>query len=178
VAAPAGLIALAAVTISGAPAESKPKLDERQPEIIEQLFECQSITEASERLACYDAKVAAVQTAATNRDLVVADKEQVKEARRGLFGFTLPKIKLFGNDDDKDVEEIKELTTTIKTVRRGGNGKLLLTLEDGAQWAQTDSISLVRDPRPGSAITIRQAALGSYLASIDSQRGIRVKRVD
>src|SRR3546814_8363946 len=72
------------------------------PEVIAKLFDCRGIADPDERLICYDREVNSVYTAQASKDLVIADREPVKETKKGLFGFSLPKLWIFGGDDDKD----------------------------------------------------------------------------
>ncbi|MEO9601480.1 hypothetical protein [Parasphingorhabdus sp.] len=150
------------------------------PAIFQAVIDCKETSDPAQRLACYDEKVASLADAQESRQLVIADREQIKEARRGLFGFSLPKIRLFGGGSDKqDKEErIKELQTTITSARQFGYGKWILTLKEGGRWQQTDSIRLNTAPRSGDPITIKTGAIGSYLAKISGQRAIRVKRIE
>jgi hypothetical protein len=146
----------------------------KRPKLFDDLIECRAITDTAARLVCYDQKVAEIDAAEKNDELVVADKADVKEAERGLFGLDLPKIKLFGGDKN---EALKDLTATIKSARQSAYGKWLLTLEDGALWQQTDDVSLNKDPKSGATIVIKTAALGSYMAKVDGGRAFRVKRI-
>jgi len=69
------------------------------------------------------------------------------------------------------------LETTVTSVSRS-NGALLLTLQDGARWIQSDSDTLPTDPKPGDPIIIRKAAMGSYFANIGKRPAIRVRRIN
>ncbi|MFZ9396259.1 MAG: hypothetical protein ACO25F_09400, partial [Erythrobacter sp.] len=61
--------------------------DEYQtPQVVSQLYACQAIADDAERLKCFEAAVAAIQTAERERNLTFADRLQVREAKRGLFG--------------------------------------------------------------------------------------------
>jgi len=147
------------------------------PAIYTDLVACKDIAEPTARLACYDEKVAALQTAQSTNQVVIADREQVREARRGLFGLTLPKIKLFDGDGDEggDIASIDGIIQSAQTIR---SGKWVIRLEDGAVWQQTDSPrSTMRRPRAGDTIVIERAALGSFLAKVNDGRGFKVKRV-
>jgi hypothetical protein len=64
----------------------------------------------------------------------------------------------------------------VVSARPGRDGKWVLTLDNGAVWRQTDTESLLREPRPGSRVVIKAAALGSYLMSVDGQRSFRARR--
>jgi hypothetical protein len=154
------------------------KVNERsQPEMIERLFDCRKIEDPAARLSCFDREVAAVEVAAATDDLVIADREQMKEARRGFFGLSLPKIKLFGGGDS-DEEEITKVETTLLSASQASGGKWLLLMEDGAQWLQTDNTPVLGSPATGVAVTIERAALGSYIARIGKKRPIRVRRIN
>ena len=147
------------------------------PAIYTDLVACKDIAEPSARLACYDEKVTALQTAQSTNQVVIADREQVREARRGLFGLTLPRIKLFDGDGDEgdQIEKIEGVIASARTIR---TGKWLLRLEDGAVWQQTEPPrSTMRRPKAGDSITIERAALGSFLAKVNDGRGFKVKRV-
>ncbi|WP_143182890.1 hypothetical protein [Parasphingorhabdus marina] len=156
------------------------KEDDAPPAIFQAVIDCKDVSDPTARLACYDEKVAALESAQASKQVVVADREQIKKARRGLFGFSLPKIKLFGGgDDDKDEkEEFKELTTKIKSVRQNYRGLYIITIEEGdAVWEQTEKSRYSVRARSGDEIIIKRASLGSYKANIKGGRAIRVRRV-
>ncbi len=112
--------------------------------------------------------------------MVVADKEQLQKARRGLFGITLPSLGLFGGkDDDKgDNAPINEIEATITSARQIASGNWRLVLDDGGVWVQTEPKRIARDPRSGMKVRIRRAAVGTFFANIDGQTAIRVRRVN
>jgi len=179
----AGLLsATAAVTASlGSPAVAQ-EVDRKKaltapPAIYTDLVACRDVTEATARLACYDEKVTALQAAQSTNQVVIADREQVREARRGLFGLTLPRIKLFEGDGDEgdDIASVEGIIESARTIR---SGKWVIRLEDGAVWQQTEPPrSTMRRPKVGDSIVIERAALGSYLAKVNDGRGFKVQRV-
>lgn len=142
------------------------------PAAFKALTDCRTITESAQRLACYDQRTDALAQAQQSGDLVVADREQIREERRGLFGLSLPRIKIFGGDED---DEVKSFNGVIKSVGNASGG-LRLELQEGAVWQQTDG-HFVGTPAVGDPITISRAALGSYMAKLKNGSGIRVKRV-
>ena len=152
------------------------KLMQSRPPVFEELVNCRGITNAAERLSCYDLKVAAIDDAEKSDELVLADRTAMKEARRGLFGFSIPKLKIFGNDGPKD--EKFELTAKIDSAYQASYGKWTIVLDSGARWVQIDSTVLRKTPANGMEIKIREAALGSYFANIDGARAIRMRRVN
>ncbi len=169
------LMLAAAVVAAPALADKKDELTDARPPVFEALVNCRGISDAQERLACYDAKVAAIDEAEKNDELVLADKETMKEARRGLFGFSLPKLKLFGNEDG---EKESELVAKIASAYQANPGKWTILLDTGARWVQIDTQALPKNPKPGMEVKIRPAAMGSYFANIGGQRALRMKRVN
>ncbi len=156
-----------------APASAQDMPKTATPKLFEDVVNCRAIQDSAARLACFDRGVAALDTAQKANELYIADKEAMKEARRGLFGFSIPKLKIFGDDD---AEGIDELETTIRSFREGQRG-YVFTLEDGARWAQTDKKYMDR-PKPGSKIRIRRGFMGSYMAQIEGRSGFRIERLN
>jgi len=161
--------------VAGAlPAEARANdkiVDGPPPAVFQAVLDCKTMTDPAARLACYDKAVGALDAARAAKDLVVADRNAVREAKRGLFGLSLPSIKLFGGDKD---EEVTQIETRIKSVRRGAEGFVFI-LEDGAIWAQTDGV-YIPDPEAGDTIQIRQAFLGSFLGKVNGGVAFRIKR--
>ena len=164
---------------SVAPVSAK-RADQPRPEIFRKLIDCRTVADSASRLACYDAQVAKLDEAESRNELVVVDKEQVRKARRGLFGLSLPDLGgVFGHGDEKgdDAQGLSEIETTIASAKEGNYGKWIIVLADGARWEQTEARD-IRDPKPGQTIKIRKAALGSFFANINGATAIRVKRVN
>lgn len=151
---------------------------EGPPEKIRKLFECREVADPEQRLACFDREILAVQQAQANEELVIADREQVREARKGLFGFKLPKFRLFGGGDGEDEDEINEIEASIASFHLVRGGKALMVLEDGARWMQTDNIPILGKVETGDTVFIERAALGSFKAKIGSRRAFRVERIN
>jgi hypothetical protein len=171
------LVLVGGVLMSGAAGNAQDRKDDQpRPPVFEALVNCRTISDSAARLVCYDAKVSAIDEAEKKDELVLADKASMKEARRGLFGFSIPKLKIFGNDDTD--EKDFELVAKIQSASMASYGKWTIILEDGARWTQIDTTSLRKDPRAGMEIKIRSAAMGSYFANIAGQRAIRMKRVN
>jgi hypothetical protein len=140
---------------------------------VQNVYDCRAIVDAAQRLACFDRTVAALADAETKREVTFADKDMVKKTRRGLFGFSLPRIGLFGGGDD---EEIKEIEAVVKSASADRSGRYRIVMEDGAVWQQIDTTRLPREPKPGQKVKIRVASMGSYFANVEGQRAIRMKR--
>jgi hypothetical protein len=174
------LFTAAAAALGASPAaaeEAKPA----EPELYRQMVACKDIPDPAARLACYDRQVTAFDTATRNKDIVIADREEVRKTRRGLFGFTAPigrLLGLSGNKDEEEREEVDKLETKIAKVGRSGDGGWRLTFEEAGTWEQIDTRGWVMSPKVGQVAVISRAALGSYLVSVDGQRGIKMRRVN
>lgn len=166
------LLCVPALVAASAASAAQPQL----PPAFKQVVDCRSIADQAQRLACYDARVAELEAAASRNEVVIVDRNQIRKTKRTLFGLPLPNLAIFG-DSDGDADGVTRLETTIRSVRETGDGKWLITLEEGGTWMQTDSRELIVDPEPGAKITVRRAALGSYLANVAGQPAIRVKRL-
>lgn len=163
----------AAFAAFAAPAMGKDK-DEvpSPPPVFQAVVDCKTIADSVQRLACYDRTVEAMAAASRAKDLAVFDRTTMREARRGIFGLSLPRLKLFGGGDS---EEVMEIDSTISAVRMASDGMPIFTLADGARWKQTDGRNVF--PKSGDAIHIRRAAMGSFMANVAKQAGVRVTRL-
>ncbi|WP_052134318.1 hypothetical protein [Sphingomonas sp. 37zxx] len=144
------------------------------------LTQCRTITDPNARLACFDRESAALETAVSTGDVIALDREEVRTARRSLFGFAAPITRVFSGREkpeaETDREDVDRLESTIKSARQLARGRWRIELEDGAVWVQNDDRKLAIYPKTGQTIAIRKAALGSYLANIQGQTAIRVQR--
>ncbi len=155
-------------------AKTQPLAAAPPPKIFTDVVQCRAITDAAERLACFDRSVDTLAAAQANKDLYIADKEAMREARKGLFGFNLPNLKIFSDDDmQKDVSSIESTITAAVLGQRG----YIFTLQDGARWMQTDGAYMDK-PKIGATIKIKRAAFGSYFGEINKGPGVRVERLN
>ncbi len=145
-----------------------------QPQALQEIVACQSISDDIERLKCYDSSVTQFTSAAESGEVIVAEKKVVDEARKEVFGLSVSDNPIFGNKDD---DGVKSIESTIASARKQRNGKWIIRLENGASWRQTSTRSLSRDPKPGQKIIIERALLGSFKARIEGRRAFKVLRV-
>ncbi len=151
-----------------------------RPESFEALVRCRAVTDDAARLACFDAAAAALQAAQERRDVVVVDRQQVREGRRRLFGLALPRIPSCGGgdaDEENDQDAVRSLESTVSAVTTTGYGQYQVTLADNSVWVQIDNNMLAVPPRAGHHIVINRGALGSFMMRVNNQPGIRVRRV-
>jgi hypothetical protein len=170
------IISLAAAALL-ASAASAAKAPPPMSPYINALDQCRQVADSAARLACYDRTAPSLITAARSGEVNVVDRGQLRQARRSLFGFSMPKLPFFSGDQSAG-DAPNEIQTTITSARQIEYGKYRITIaEGGAIWETTeDSISLDA-PRAGQKITIRQGTMGSYFLRINGQRGIKGRRV-
>lgn len=170
----------AAALLGAAPAAAD-EAKSAEPELYRQMVACKDIADPAARLACYDRQVAAFDTATRNKDIVIADREEVRKTRRGLFGFAAPigrLLGLSGNREEEEREEVDKLETKVAKVGRTADGGWRLTFEEAGTWEQIDTRGWVMSPKVGQVAVISRGALGSFLVSVDGQRGIKMRRVN
>lgn len=146
--------------------------------VIDQIARCRAVADGTKRLACYDAAADTLETARKNKDLVVLDRTEVQATRRSLFGFPLPKIRLFGGGDGEDgADAVKQLDGKVRGVTAAALNRWVFQLEDGTRWITTENDEGY-PPRVGETVVIRRAALGSYAASFNKRRSLKARRIE
>ena len=153
-------------------ARTPPPADAPPAAPVKALLACQPLTDPTQRLACYDSAAGAFAKAYEKHEVMVVDRAEAKAAKRSLFGFSVPKVKLFGGNDDVEVTKID---STLADVRNRNDGSQVIVLADGSRWLQTDGPEV--SGRKGDKVEIVTAAFGSYFATIGVQPGHRVIRL-
>lgn len=173
-------LTLAVLLLAGAPGALPAQRSEPPPraELFEALVRCRSVAEAAARLQCFDAAVAALDAAASRREVVVVDRAQVREGRRRLFGLALPRIPIFGGGEEEAEEDrVQTVEGVVASATQNASGQWVVVLQDGAVWAQADNYDLALRPRAGHRVVINRAAMGSFMMRINNQSGIRARRI-
>jgi len=137
---------------------------------------CREIGDAARRLACYDEAATRLTQAVGRNEVVVLDREEIRQTRRSLFGFHLPRLPIFGGGAREVAETPDEITATVAAASNIGYDKYRIRLEDGAVWQTTESSASITPPHTGSSVVIRRGAMGNYFMRIDGQRGLRAMR--
>lgn len=161
-----------AAALAGA-ARAQEQTTPSTPPVFEDVRQCRSIADATERLACYDRTIAALETARESREVVIVDRATIRQTRDGLFGISLPNLKLL--DGDEDADAVREITSSLKAIGTANDGLPIYLLQQGGKWKQTDGRNVY--PKVGQSITIRRGALNKYTASINGRAGVRVIRI-
>lgn len=168
-------IVAAALALGAAPAKAKDPPP--QSPLIIALDKCRALTDAVQRLACFDQAAGTLIAATRTGQVRIVDRGELREARRSLFGFSMPKLPFFAGDESGEGLP-DELASTIKSARSLGNGKYRIVIADfNAVWETTESSISLDDPRPGQKITIKRGPMGSYFLRIGNERGVKGRRV-
>jgi len=146
-----------------------------EKDLLAELQACRSIAVPAERLACFDRASATLVEARDSGEVRLVDREEIQQTQRGLFGFTLPKLDIFGSGND---DEIDMLESTITGVSRYGRNGYRIKIEEGSVWQIDSAPSRLRMPRPGDEIVLKKASLGSFFIRIAGQIGVKGKRVE
>lgn len=164
---------LAAVLLAGS-AGAAPRASTATAAVIDEIIACKAIATDAARLFCYDRAAGKLAEATAKGDVRIIDREDVRETRRSLFGFDLPKLPFFKGDDSAADTPV-ELDTVLRSAQPAGQGKFRLTMDDGAVWATTEP--LPRDPKAGAKVHLKRGALGNYFITVGSMRSVRAQRV-
>lgn len=172
-------VAVAAMLVmglgAGAPVAAQEAGDSAE-RVLGGLRACKALPD-KDRLACYDRAAAALDQAVVQKEVTLIDRQEVRRTRRGLFGFTLPRIGIFSDDENKEeAAEFAELNTTVASAR-SVDGRVEFRLGDGsdAVWRTTDPVAF--PPKAGTAVRIRRASLGSYFVKFGKERMVRGMRI-
>src|SRR5947209_1419529 len=129
------------------------------PAAVQSLLACQSMTDAGQRLSCYDKAAQGLADAMSKKELVVVDKARANEAKRSLFGFSVPNFgALFGGNDD----QVNQIESTIAGAFENGYEGWTIKLADGSTWQQTDGAPVALPPRRGDKVVVKRGMMGSY----------------
>lgn len=160
------------VVSSSAAARSPPNTG--TPASVQQLLDCRKLADSAQRLACYDKQAGVISQAITTKELVVIDKARANQAKRSLFGFSVPNFGgLFGGGED----DIKSIESTVAGVSNNADGGWVLKLADGSVWSQVDDAPLGLPPRRGDKVVVTRGLMGSFYLTLGKQPGFKAKRV-
>ena len=168
------LITATLATILASAATARKPVSTGTPASVQHLLACRSIQDSAQRLACFDREAGAVDQAITKKDLVLIDRARATQAKRSLFGFSIPDFGgLFGGGED----EIKEISSTVTTFAHDAYRGWTIRLADGSEWAQTDDAQLGLPPRKGDKVVVHRGSFGAFFLRLNGQPGYKVKRI-
>jgi hypothetical protein len=145
---------------------------------------CRGIADDGARLACFDAAAAQLASAQQKGEVVVVDREQVRAARREAFGFNLPRLSVLGRlasqaeagGDGVAEEEDDRATFTVAGASLSGDGRWVITMDNGMVWRQTNNPVGAMTIRKGDAAEVRKGMLGAYFMNVGRYKAIKVER--
>lgn len=167
-----------------APAQTK-----AQDALAAQLQRCAALSDATARLACYDALAASGPAAASNSRVIPASPvlpapPPVSPASPSVAGSAPPSTSVadFGVRNGplqakRDPVHEKRMLAVVSRVGTRAGGELVVTLDNGQVWVQNQPGDY--PVKPGDSIEIDVGAVGSYvLWSPAHRRATKVTRVD
>lgn len=158
------------------------------------LVECAKIDEPSARLACYDNNMRSAsgitRSTVPGSVAVSGGGAAVGANAASSAGFGGANVRRnreaagFGGDSIRTAERFQapsgaqSVTATIASARLREPGMYLMTMEDDTQWLFAETVrNDFTAPRKGEKVVIERGALGSYLARVEGQEPVRVRRV-
>lgn len=156
--------------------------------VINIMRECAKIDDPTARLACYDNNVrsggfdgrAPMVPGQGGRVNGGGAPNAGAGGNYGAQGFGASSVKnpdRFQSSEQRG-EGPDAITARVAAVKQRQPGIYLVTLEGGAQWLFSESVSdAFRAPRKGDSVDISHASLGSFLMRFGNQESVRVTRV-
>lgn len=174
--------------------------DREPPPVLEALFACQSIEMAEERHTCLADRTRDLETAVQSGDMLVVQRRVVTEAQRQSFGNPMAMASglasLFSRQnrepetviEEDGVEVVRDASGEIESLNNMAVdrvdtdrvGSLLVYLENGQVWRQTDNERVRRPSRDDAGVTasISRGAFSSHWMTISSSnKRFRAERV-
>ena len=142
-------------------------------EQVDALRACRSETEDALRLACYDTATRDVLATIDDGKAQLVMTEEVEKTRRGLFGFSMPKLGLFSGKDGQDMELLESTITRVRQSRRTYE----ITIDEGSVWRIANAPMRLRQPKAGDPVAFKKASMGSFFVRIDGQMGVKGTRI-
>jgi len=181
------LASLAFIALAG-PVAAQQQTAPANPGVLDQVYNCRTITDEAQRLACYDGAVGRLQEAQNTGNLVAVDRGQAQEMDREAFGFSMPSLsRIFGGGSSggannsasastPQFERIDNIQMEIASVTHRRNLPSTFRMTNGQVWVQIDD-EVARNVRQGGQVTIQRASMGSYLMRVEAGGpAIRVRR--
>lgn len=172
------ILAVGALTLAATAAPATAQVDDEV--VLNIMRECARIDDPTARLACYDNNIRSAGANPRNTlpgDTVV-EGSGAPLTSSGPSGFGREDVRTPDRFRDAPPGEAAEITSRISSIRQREPGIYAFTLEDGAEWVFTNGVDFgYRPPRAGSSVTIRRAALDSFLMRFDNQPSVRVERI-
>lgn len=134
-------------------------------ELPDQFKPCVAVRRDSERLACYDRAVAAIEPGAaapapSAEDMFGANDETEKSPE----------------DSDKKRDELRQISGSVISTRHGDDGMIVVTLDNGQVWRQQDG-NVTLTIESGDTVSVVRASMGTFRITDKRGRSARFKRL-
>lgn len=107
-------------------------------------------------------------------EVAVVSRQDVEQNQRRLFGFNVSALNPFENMGRS--EGLQSISATMTSARNLGRGEWSITLDDGSVWRKTDGVEVQLSAGRRYPVTVRRAALGSYMMKVANDPPFRVRR--
>jgi len=176
-------IRVSCITLAIVAYNSTPSLAAEQVSPLSAIYACTSISDATDRLACFDKNVPVLKVKEDKKEIIAIDAEGVKAIERDSFGFSLPSLPKLGlfTPDSKNPEKGAKFFK-VKSMSKHRNG-VTLTMENGHIWRQING-DLGYIPKGELTAKIKPASLNTFFISLKNEKGqsgrkgARFKRVE
>ena len=140
------------------------------------LHACAAIDAAAERLACYDRLAGRAEAAAPVAPVAVPAPTQLPVTAAPGSASSSPKesFGLYSAEHPTALPAAQSLTEVVTAMGTSAGGRPTVTLRDGQVWEFDTSDPLLAI---GDTVTIRRAALGSFILETPSRRRHRARRL-
>jgi len=146
--------------------------------LIGKLDACTSIADNTERLACFDREVSALVGASSEGAVRVVEQKDITQARKKLFGYSVPDAGIFAARTDEEREDAKTLVSTITRVRKINSREYQFWIEEGdAMWRMKGTTMRFRAPKVGDEVEFAPASMGTYWIRVNGRKGVRGNRI-
>lgn len=181
-----GMILCLAVSFSLLPAKAaKNQTSFKDSPLFGKILACRSLNDDVSRLHCFDENIKALDEANAHHDILVVDREAIAARQKQSFGFAPPTLALPKKENASPVSKknqptddvIHEITDKVSFVSQDNEGHWIIGFSNGARWQQIDDQTVANDPHIGSIVRLRKASLGSFVANIDKQSAIKMRRI-
>lgn len=125
---------------------------------------CTTVTDPTERLACYDAAFPPAADAQSERDKALRE-----------FGLNKAQLRVRDAEHKRDVWP-NRIEATVARVSSRATGERVVTLDSGQVWLLTEVTSRGH-LTSGDRVVIREAALGTYMLLTPKRVPLRARRI-
>jgi hypothetical protein len=144
--------------------------------LLDKLADCSKNNDDLQRLTCYDEVVAKAKNSQTKQH-IEQHQAPLQVATTKQVNHTNQQQSEFGQEDKQRAKNlIKQIQATIISIKKAPHGELIITLDNGQVWRQTDSIRIKL--RKDHLVNIERGAMGSFfIGTENANKRIRAKRV-